>query len=232
MASGQYHGGLAAGGKKKMSREFAYCMGLLTMPFAIALSTKANLGLSMIAAPAYIISEKTEALSYGQAEYIVQTLVLILMCLIVKKFKLSYLFSFITSILYGTLLDVDLYLLRGLEPKTLWFRVILFLLGMIITSLSVAFFFRTYIPPCSYDFFVRDVVAEKHADMRKFKTGFDAAFLLLSLLLSLLLFHGFVGVSIGTLVIVCVNGSLISAIDHFMEKHFEFYDRFPLRKYF
>ena len=107
MASGQYHGGLAAGGKKKMSREFAYCMGLLTMPFAIALSTKANLGLSMIAAPAYIISEKAEALSYGQAEYIVQTLVLILMCLIVNKFKLSYLFSFITSILYGTLLDVE-----------------------------------------------------------------------------------------------------------------------------
>ena len=122
--------------------------------------------------------------------------------------------------------------MRDFEPDAMIIRVILFVLGMIITSLSVTFFFKTYIPPCSYDFFVRDVVFEKKADMRKFKMGFDAVFLLLSFVLSLTLFHGFVGISIGTLIIVLVNGNLISVFDRFLDKHFEFYDLFPLGKYF
>ena len=232
MASGIHRGGLENPRKLRLSREVSYILGLFTMPFAIAISTKADLGLSMIAAPAFIISEKVSGLTYGQTEYIVQTLVLSVMCIVVRKFKLSYLFSFITSILYGTILDIFLYILKDFEPEKMLVRVILFILGMIITSISVTFFFNTYIPPCSYDFFVRDVVFEKKADMRKFKMGFDAAFLIISLLLTLLLFRGFIGISIGTVIIVLVNGNIISAFDQFLKKHVEFYDRFPLARYF
>lgn len=208
-------------------------LGVLTLPFAVALYTKADLGLSMIAAPTYIISEKVSWLSYGQTEYIVQALVLALMCIAVGKFKWAYLTSFVTALLYGSVLDLYIWLMRGWTPGAMWVRVLIFAAGMVFTAVGVSMFLHTYLAPCSYDYFVRTVVQEKNLDLRKFKLGNDAVYLVVSVVLSLALFHGFVGVTWGTLVIVLCNGHLITAISNRMDRDIEFFDRFPkLAKYF
>ncbi len=219
--------------KKRFPRELNYVLGLIIMPLAISLMAKADLGLSMIAAPTYIISEKVPFLTYGQTEYIFQTLVLIVMCIAVKKFKVSYLSSFITAIIYGTILDFFVWLVSPLNFDALWIRITVFIIGMVLTSLGVAMFINTYLAPCAYDYFVRTVVEEKKIDLRKFKIGFDAVFLIISVALTLTLFHKFVGVTWGTLVIVIFNGNIIAFFNNYINKHFELYDAFPkLAKYF
>ena len=219
--------------KRRFSRELAYALAMLIMPFAIAIMTRADLGLSMIAAPTYIISEKVSFLSYGQTEYIFQTVVLALMCLTVKKFRVSYLSSFLTAIIYGSILDLFIYLVSFMPEPAMWMRIVIFVLGMVLTSLGVALFMNTYLAPCAYDYFVRTVVKEKKLDLRKFKLGFDFCFLLIGTALTLILFHGFVGITWGTLVIAVCNGNIISFINRRLNKRFEFYDALPkLSKYF
>ena len=213
--------------KIKFPKELCFVLGIILMPFSISIMTKANLGLSMIAAPTYIISEKVSFLSYGQTEYIFQALVLIVMCIVVKKFRWSYLTSFVTAVIYGSILDFFIWCERSWVVDKLWPRILLFALGMLITSISVALFMNTYLAPCAYDYFVRTVVSEKKLDLRKFKLGFDFFFLALSTALTLILFHKFIGMTWGTLIIAALNGNIISAVNKFFNKKFEFYTAVP-----
>lgn len=64
------------------------------------------MGLSAINGPAYILSEKVYSLTYGQAEYIVEGIIFIIFCILMKKFKMTYLSSFITGVLYATMADI------------------------------------------------------------------------------------------------------------------------------
>lgn len=211
----------------KFPRELSYVLGMLFLPFAIAIMTKANLGLSMIAAPTYIISEKVSFLSYGQTEYIAQGIMLILMCLVVKKFKWTYLTAFLTSLIYGTILDFFIWVVSFWTVEAMWLRVLLFVIGMLFTSLGVAMFMNTYLAPCMWDYFVRTVVEEKQLDLRKFKLSYDFVFLIISVVLTLVLFHKFIGITWGTLVIAACNGNIIAVINKWFNKHFELYDAFP-----
>lgn len=219
--------------KKRFPKEICYLLGLIIMPFSIALMTKANFGLSMIAAPTYIISEKIPFLSYGQTEYIAQGLMLILMCAVVKKFKFAYLTSFLTAIIYGSVLDLFIWLFRGVEINALWLKAAVFIVGMVLTALGVALFMNTYLAPCAWDYFVRTVVEEKQLDLRKFKLSYDFCFLLASVALTLLLFRKFVGITWGTLVIAACNGNIIAFINKQLNNRFDFYSALPkLSKYF
>ena len=212
--------------KFRLSKELTFLLAIILMPLAIAIMTKANFGLSMIAAPTYIISEKVSFLTYGQTEYIVQTLVLILMCFAVGKFRFSYLTSFITAIIYGSILDFFIWCIRDWQVEAIWLRALIFVLGMVLTSLGVALFMNTYLAPCAYDYFVRTVVEEKKLDLRKFKLAFDGAFLAISIALTLILFHKFIGVTWGTIIIALCNGNIIAFFNNHLQKHVDFFTRF------
>lgn len=212
--------------KIRLSRELVFLLAMVTMPFAVALCTKANLGLSMIAAPTYIISEKLP-ITYGQTEYIFQALVLVIMCILVGKFKLVYLTSFASAVIYGSILDFYIWLLRDIEVTALWARLIVFAVGVVATAIGVALFINTYLPPCAYDYLVREVVDERKLDLKKIKLANDVTYFVLSVVLTLTLFRRFVGITWGTLVIVAVNGHLISFFSNQIQKRFDLFDRLP-----
>lgn len=216
---------MSANKKIRLSSELMFVLGMLLMPFAVTLCTKANLGMSMIAAPTYIISEKTP-LSYGQTEYIFQALVLILMCALVGKAKPIYLTSFISAVVYGSVLDFYIWLLRGFEANALALRIVLLIAGMVLTSLAVAMLMHTYLPPCAYDYLVREVVEQRHLPLKKTKLANDFIYLVLSVSLTLILFHGFVGVSWGTLIMAVFNGYIISFFSKFIDKNITVFTRF------
>lgn len=218
--------------KIRMSRELAYILGMVCMPFAVSFTIKANLGMSMIAAPSYIISERVQFITTGQTEWIFQAFFLVLMCLIIKHFRVAYLTSFASAFIYGLILDFAIFVTSPIKAESIVVRIVLFVLGMVMTSFSVAMFFNTYLAPCAYDYFVREVGHFKKLDMRKFKLGYDISMLVVSASLSLILFHKFVAINIGTLLMAVLNGNIISFFSKMFDRHIEFFDRLPLAKYF
>ena len=92
--------------KRRINSEILYLIAILVLSFSIDLLTIANMGLSAINGPAYILSEKVYSLTYGQAEYIVEGIIFIIFCILMKKFKMTYLSSFITGVLYATMADI------------------------------------------------------------------------------------------------------------------------------
>ena len=104
---------------KKIGRmnEIAWIIGIVGCALGVSLCTKANFGLSMIAAPPYIFHVAFRVrmpwLTQGTAEYIWQGILLLFMCIVTGRFHWKYLLSFGTAVISGLCIDFWLLLLGG-----------------------------------------------------------------------------------------------------------------------
>ena len=218
--------------------ELSYVVGILLLALGGALTERAGLGLSMVVIPAYIshvlISQTHAFFTFGMAEYTLQAILLIIMMLILRRFKLSYLFAFITAVFFGLMLDFFMLFTAMIPNGSMAVRIALYVPGIVITSAGVSLVFHTYISPEVYELFVKEVSAHFHRNINHFKTGFDLTCLVLSIILSFVFFGfgNFVGVGVGTVICAFLNGFMIGRFSALFEKHFDFKDRLPLRRYF
>ena len=226
--------------KRIFYTEIAYLVGLLFLAIGTAFMERANIGLSMVIAPAYILHLKISPylpfFSFGMASYLLQALLLLTMMLLMRKAKLSFLFSFVTAVLYGFVLDGTILLFSFLPAANSWIlKAVFYTVGIIISAMGLSFLFRTYISPEAYDLFVREMSVAFHIRIHRFKTFYDCISCLLAILLSLI-FFGFpnlCGVGIGTVICAFLNGTLIRLWSLFFEKFFDFKEALPnFKKYF
>ncbi|MGM9625470.1 MAG: DUF6198 family protein, partial [Eubacteriales bacterium] len=166
---------------------------------------------------------------------------LLLLCVIIRRFRWQYLLSFLTAVLYGFAFDGALFLLRIIPAETLCMRILLFAVGTVLISVSVAFFMRTYLAPEVYELFVRELANTYHLSFGRVKLCYDCISCVFSIVLSVVLFGGGVfasfsfgafldaavsgyileGIGIGTVAAALVNGPLITLIGSRMDRHFE-----------
>lgn len=220
--------------KITLHSEVIYILAILILSFSSAMQTAANLGISMIIAPAYIVSQKLSFLTFGQSEYLVQGLVFIAFCILMKGVKPVYFASFGTAILYGAALDMWRTVIPAFNQSVtvpgsmpMPARVAMLGCGMLITAFSVALFFHTYLYPQVYDFFVREISKRYNKNRTKFKIAFDTGCLAVAVVLSLLFFGKLVGVGVGTIIMTLLNGRLIGFFDKQIEKHCTVKPLFP-----
>ncbi len=224
--------------KRKFFTESAYICGILALAFGTALMEKADLGLSMVVAPAYLLYRKLSLswsfVSFGMAEYLLQALLLLLLTLVLRRFRPYFLFSFVTAVVYGFTLDGAMALIAPLGCSSLAVRIVFFLLGFALAALGVAFMFQTYIAPEVYELFVKELSADRNWDINRVKTVYDCVSCLVAILLSFLFFgpFHFEGVKLGTVFCALLNGRLIGLYSRLMNKRWSFQDQLPLRKYF
>lgn len=218
---------------KKITKmnEAAWVLGIIFCSLGVALCTKANFGLSMIAAMPYIIHIKMISFfswySQGTSEYIWQGILLVIMCLSVRKFKIKYLLSFAAAVIFGFAVDMWLGILGGNGAyESMAVRVIAFIIGESVTALAVAFYFRTDMPLQMYELFVVEIADTYKLDRNKVKFCNDAAMLILSVAAALLLNKSFAGLGVGTVIITLVNAYLIKKFGELLDKIFVFDARF------
>lgn len=224
--------------KKKLYSELCYVLGLIILAMGVAMMAKADFGVSMVVAPAYILhiklSQYLPFVTFGVAEYILQAFVLILLTVIVRKFRISYILSFATAVIYGAVLDGFMLLVDFAPAQFIAVRIALYVVGLLISSVGVALFFNTYLPPEAYELFVKEISSKFNFNMSKCKTIYDCVSCVIAILMSFAFFGlwHFEGVNLGTVVCALINGSLIGAISSYIKKHFDIVDKFKLRKFF
>lgn len=218
--------------------ELSYVLGLVIMAFAAAFTEKANFGMSMVVAPAYILHLKVSQFlpwfTFGVAEYVFQGLLVLLTIVVMGRFKASYLFSFVTALIYGTLLDVAIQIIAGLPENTFAIRILWYVLGTVLCSFAVSLFFHTYLSPEAYELIVKELSAKFGCDINKVKTVYDCFSVVLGILLSFSFFGFgvFEGVKWGTMICALINGFLISRFTKLLEHFFVFKNRLKIEKYF
>lgn len=218
--------------------ELAYILGLLLLAAGTAMMEKANFGLSMVIAPAYLVHLKLNPLSpfftFGTTGYLVELMLLIVLACIRRRVHPGYLFSFITAFIYGMLLDGAISVIGRIGGNSMALRLVFYFAGMALCAAGVSMLFNTYIAPEAYDLFVKEIAPMLGLPVHRFKTIYDVCSCALAVILSFAFFGFgvFEGVGLGTLVCALVNGSLIGAFGRLWEKHFVFRDALPLRRLF
>lgn len=224
--------------KKNFPTELAYLIGITVLAFGTAFMERADFGMSMIVAPAYLLHLKVSQIlpffSFGMAEYTLQAALLIALAIVMRRFKLSYLFSFGTAVFYGFLLDIFLKVTGNLPGEIFGLRVVYYVVGMLLCTGGVSLLFHTYISPEAYELFVKEVSAKTHMNINKFKTIYDCVSCVVAILLSFLFFGWwhFEGIKLGTIICALINGLMIGGFTKIFEAVFEFKDGLKLRKYF
>lgn len=224
--------------KRVCLTEMAYVLGILILAAGTALMELADFGMSMVVAPAYLlhlkVSQVVPAFSFGMSEYVLQAVLLIALGAVMRRFRMSYLFSFVTAVIYGFTLDLAIFAASALPcPGILW-RCAYYVLGMVLCSLGVAFLFHTYIAPEAYELVVKEISAKTGARLDRVKTVYDCCSCALGVALSFAFFGfgHFEGVKAGTIFCALINGFLIGRISLALENAFDFKDALPLRGLF
>lgn len=224
--------------KKKpiLLTELSYALGMITLGIGTALMARADFGMSMVVAPAYLLHLKlSPALpfyTFGMSEYVFQAVILLLLALVMRRFKPGYLFSFVTAVIYGFTLDACIWLTNPLPCPGMAGRVVFYAVGLLLCALGVSFFFHTSIAPEAYELFVKEISGRTGKPLSVVKTAYDCTSCALAVVMSFAFFGFgvFEGVKLGTILCALVNGFLIGRFNALLEKTFEFKDALKYRK--
>ncbi len=226
------------------SSELLWLLGTIFVALGVSICSKANLGVSMIAAPAFVIFEAIAPLwssfSVGMTEYLIQGIILIVLCFIIRRFNWRYLLAFAAAIVYGYTLNFFLFLLSGFSFNAIWLRWFMLIVGDICTAFGVACFFHTYMPLQVYELFVAEIASRFNLNINKVKWLFDISLLVISIALAFALFgdakmfnfstigySSFHSIGLGTLVTTAINSPIIALMSRIINKIFDPTPAFP-----
>ena len=225
--------------KRRMYSETAYILAMIILSLGTALMERADFGISMIVAPSYLLHMKVSQtlpwFSFGVAAYMMQTVVLALVIIFMRRLKLAYFFAFVSAMLSGVLLDIAIAVIGLIPFEGTAARFVYYLAGMYIGTVGVGLIFHSYVTPGAYESFVKELAPKYGFDLGKFKTAYDMCSLLLGVIFSFAFFGfgNFVGIRLGTLVCALINGTLVAFNARLVDKLFDFEDAIPkLGKFF
>ncbi len=218
--------------QKVFYSELAYVFGILFLALGASLTQRANLGMSMVIAPPYVlylkISQYLPFFTFGMAAYTFQILLIVATIVVLRKFKLSYIFSILTAVIYGFVLDTINLATIYIPNELLVIRAILLIIGLLSSSFGVALMFKTYLPPEAYELIVKEVAEKYNFAVHKVKLFYDISSLVFSVILSFSFFGlgMFKVINIGTVISAFANGLLIGMFNKKLELTFVFKDKF------
>ncbi len=227
--------------KIKVRKEILYILSITLISFAIPMSVVANLGTGVYTVPnlalAYLIEQAIPQTmvtaryifgSYPFAALINELIILIVFCIVVRKFRPFFLLSFLTTffcnlIMYGV--QWIPCFRQGVTYPT-YLNWILLFVSIILISISVTCAMKTYIYSSTITFTQKGVI--KHFNIKNTSlifVGYDFFFMVLSIFILYGVYHTWefwnYHLSYGTVLNVFICGPLIQLFCKLFDKFFE-----------
>ncbi|MFR7986162.1 MAG: DUF6198 family protein [Clostridia bacterium] len=204
--------------KEVLKRYFIFLIGIYINSFGISFITKAALGTSPISSVPYVLSlgfwptmgEFTIALSL--------LLILLQIALLGKKFKKASLLQIPVSIVFGYFIDWSMLLLEWVNPQEYLMKILFLLIGCVILGFGVFFEVAADVVMLPGEAFVQAVTIRFRTDFGITKVCFDASMAGSALVISLILFHGVIGVREGTIVAALTVGLIAKLFGKALKK--------------
>ncbi|MBR5763739.1 MAG: hypothetical protein IKX93_03865 [Bacteroidaceae bacterium] len=127
--------------KEYAERYFVFTVGLFLMALGIALTIRSGLGVLPVICPPYIASLVCSSVTVGQATIVLYALFLLVQMAIqrARYSKRQYLQVFLSSIIFGILIDATNVFTQHLVPTYYWHSIVLILAGTFFIGLGVVF---------------------------------------------------------------------------------------------
>lgn len=189
--------------KKEIFRRYIlFVISLFFCGVGIALTKHAELGVSPISSLANVISIKFDFISFGNW-LIVSNLVLLLgqIILLRRNFKLIQLMQIPLSFIFGYFTDFGLWMIKDIPNENYIIRLLLVFAGIVFIGFGISLGVIADVVLNSGEGFVKALSDVTKKDFGSVKIVFDVSCVLLSIVLSLLMFDGkLLGTREGTII--------------------------------
>lgn len=188
--------------KEIFKRYILFVISLFFCGVGIALTKHAELGVSPISSLANVISIKFDFISFGNW-LIVSNLVLLLgqIILLRRNFKLIQLMQIPLSFIFGYFTDFGLWMIKDIPNENYIIRLLLVFAGIVFIGFGISLGVIADVVLNSGEGFVKALSDVTKKDFGSVKIIFDVSCVLLSIVLSLLMFDGkLLGTREGTII--------------------------------
>lgn len=192
-------------------------VGIILDALGVAFTVKSDFGISAVSSVAYTLSCLFPKFTLGVWSYLFQFGLFVLMCVLIRKCSIPYIFSFLIGVIFGYTLDLCSFLV-GLLPESFILRLFYFAIGTGILITGVSFLMISDMPIMPQDLFTREVSSHFFIPFKYFKTGFDISCVSISLILAVLLKGEVIGIGIGTVVNAFIIGKGVDTVKSILTK--------------
>lgn len=189
--------------------------------FGVVLMLYSGTGVSAISSMTYALSEVLPVFSLGTWTYIFQSLLVISLMVLRKRFMPQYLLSFGVGFAFGIMMDVHKEWIQIL-PTAALFRAFYFVASYLIICVGVALSNRCKMPIIPTDLFPKELSDITGVAFSKIKVSFDLICVVTTAVLTFVCLGGISGLGIGTLLSALTMGRVIGSMDGWMDRHVEF----------
>lgn len=211
-----------------LKRYIYFFIGLFIISFGIALSTKANMGVTPISSIPYVLNLAIPRLTMGQFTMITQACYIVIQILILKKnFKVIDCLQIIIVIVFGYFVDFSLFLVSWVDPQVYAVKWVVCILSMFIIAFGLNFEVRASVLMVASDALLSVISDVYHVEFGKVKVVFDCVQVAITLIICATVLHRLEGIREGTI----AAAILVGLISKLYSKHLDkFYRKIGLIK--
>lgn len=193
-----------------MRRYLVFLLGLVALSLGISLTAVAALGTSPISSPAYVVSEGMKQVSFGTTTFIWNAAMVLFQLPFLKK-KGDWLILLVqipVALLLGVFVDGFAFVAAPLRSDFYIAKLGVLLLGCMVSGAGVALMILSERVLSGAERLTALLAEKYHKKFGTVKVLFDAANVLLAVILCLFFFHDISRVREGTLINALVTGTI------------------------
>lgn len=201
--------------------ELALATTVLINSMGVLLMLKSGSGISAISSVPYAFSLVLPRLSLGTWTYIFQSLMILSLMVLRRRFVPEYLFSFVVGFLFGKAVDMHSAWI-DLLPVSLPLRFVYFAAGYVIISFGIAISNRCKLPIIPTDLFPRelsDIIGKPYSVI---KIAYDVICLSITGFMTFFFLGRIMGLGIGTVLAAFTTGKAVALIGSALDRHVDF----------
>lgn len=198
------------------------CLGVTGSALGTVLMRHSDFGLSSFYSVSLALYKTSGIWTMGTWNTVFQAGLILLLILLLRRFRMSYLLSFAVVECSSVLIDL-LHILSGSWPVTIPFRLLCFAAGLVILCFGISLLASCKLPVMPMNLFVREIAEDRNWPFSRFKFCFDIGCLVFSAAVSWFGAGQLYGVGWGTLFSTFCTGPLVGAFLKLERKRFAFY---------
>lgn len=212
--------------KKELCKRYVlFIISLFFVALGVALTKKAELGVSPNSSVPNVLSLQFKSISMGTWLFLWNCLLLVGQFLILRrKFQPIQLLQIPLSVVFGYFTDFGMWCVSFFAVNSYIMRLLLVVLGVALLAFGIALAVIANVIMNSGEAFIKAISDTYHKDFSNTKILFDVIYVIMSVLLSLIFFDGHIlGAREGTIIAAFGAGLLVKVFRPLVEK--------PLEKY-
>ena len=186
-----------------------FIIGLLVMAFGVALSVKADLGVSPISCIPYIFSLK-HPFSFGETTIVFSILIILLQMIILRRqYQWFQMIQIPVAFVFGYFIDIAMYTLTSLFITEYVEQLFLCMLSCIVLALGIFILIKAKVSYLPGEGLITAIVEVLKKDFGLVKITVDTAMVAIVILSSIILLEGLIGIREGTIMAAFLVGYLL-----------------------